>query len=510
MRSLVLITCVYFCLVARISAQTFSLTYNLAEGSGDFFTDMYLDEDTIYTLAARGCDTTECMTVVKFNRDGEILRMHHFPWMDEGDNDAILKDDSLVLIVGSQGQYEETVLNLLILNTQLDSVIHRAFAVPDNLIGLGIRSVESFLGYYVIVGFAFTPEGKPAPATLFLIEKQSLEVDTILSILNGSEWTTFSQVFVQDSQLIVSYLVYSGGVFLNRGFLKFDDHLNQIASWESEPDSYGLRGEDALLLDDGNMLIEHAVDNRWREFRLICVSAEGEEQWIYDDQRHPFGRKDLYHLAQTRNGDIIGCGEIIWPKDPTDITSPVEDGWHEGGYLFRMNSQTGEMIWEHAVVGYDSFWNFAGDFLLDVDELSDGSLIMCGGWTVYHGTEFLGYNSWLVRTDSVGCVVPDCGFPSFTTTTVDLYQSINTNNIFTVAPNPAENYTLIILNTEINVYDLQYSIRTIDDKLIVQSKSLPEDWKIDIFDLPDGLYFISVSDLSGRLLQTAKFVKTSP
>jgi hypothetical protein len=48
------------------------------------------------------------------------------------------------------------------------------------------------------------------------------------------------------------------------------------------------------------------------------------------------------------------------------MTHPLEDGWHEGGYLFRMNSQTGEMIWEHVIVAYDTFWNYAGDFFLDL------------------------------------------------------------------------------------------------------------------------------------------------
>lgn len=125
------------------------------------------------------------------------------------------------------------------------------------------------------------------------------------------------------------------------------------------------------------------------------VTQQGEVRWVYDDVHNPYGKKTLRHLGQAVNGDILGCGEIAWPWDPED----GEERYY-GGFVFRMDSKTGEMLWERPIIGYDRFGNFAGKTFSDIEELPNGDLLMCGGWRIYDSNDLISYDSWLVRTDS--------------------------------------------------------------------------------------------------------------
>ncbi|MDX1477332.1 MAG: T9SS type A sorting domain-containing protein [Saprospiraceae bacterium] len=489
------------CVSGQVQAQSFSNTFDIALDLGDFFVDMDVSNDTIFALSVGGCDTVECYSVVKLFGSEDPIGVRKVPWMDEGDKDALLVDDSVIVVAGSSNATAQPTLDLLVLNRHLDSLRHVAFPVPDSIIGIGVRSIVRFQNFYVAVGFGFVENGQSSPALSFWIEAESMVLDTIIDSHLGDQWTTFTQAFVMDSQLIMSFLVDTSGVFLKRGFLKYNLQQEKIWSWISEAESHGLRGEDAIVLSNGNLIIEHAVDNSDREFRLICVTPEGEELWTYDDQRHPFGRKYLYHLTEAANGDIIGCGELHWPWDPSNMDPKQVEGY-TGAYLFRLDSQTGIMKWERAIIGYDSLWNYAGDFFTDIDELSDGSLIMCGGWRIYDSTQLVSYDSWLVRTDDEGCVISDCNFTSFTTATNE--PETTPSRSMRMFPNPSRDQVQIVL-PEVNPWseDVTYLVHNMSGQHMISTGSSV----IDLSALPNGVYQITAVGRRGRVLQTGKVVK---
>jgi hypothetical protein len=126
---------------------------------------------------------------------------------------------------------------------------------------------------------------------------------------------------------------------------------------------------------------------------------------------------------------------------------------------------------------------------------------MCGGWQVHDSSTFVAYDSWFVRTDSAGCVIDGCGFPAFTTATIDI-GSDGEATTFILSPNPASTDLTITFDDDINTFDQHYTITTVAGIPFIRNKQLSLSGSIDISFLPQGLYFLTITDL-----QTAKFVK---
>jgi hypothetical protein len=236
---------------------------------------------------------------------------------------------------------------------------------------------------------------------------------------------------------------------------------------------------------------------------LIAVRWQGVVRWSYDDIDNPFGHKNLYHLGQAKNGDILGCGTIAWPWDPDDGSKR-----YYGGFVFRMDSETGKMIWERPIIGYDSLGNFAGRFFNDIEELSNGDLLMCGAWRIYDSTALVSYDSWLVRTDSNGCVIPDCSFPSFTTSTVEVQEDDLRENLIEVNPNPVASMLHFDLGEDALLYDdLDIRIHTMQGALVMSSRSSGSYHDLDVSTLYPGMYVVVVYNRKGSFFGSAKFVK---
>jgi Secretion system C-terminal sorting domain len=488
-------------------AQTYSITHDIGDGIGDIYKNMVVDNDTIFAISAHGCNG-ECMSVVKINSDGIILQKRTFSWMDEGDKDMIYMDGEKIVVCGSRGYGSEAVMDVLVLDHNLDSLAHATFGPPDSVIVIAARSITAYQQYYVVVGFGVTPNRKSEPGLIYWIDKEDLSLDTLLTIQFGDDWTVFTQAFVKDTLLTLSFEYDDGGFFFKRGFVKYNGDKKIKWFWESQRDSRNPnRGEDAWILDNGDMIIEHSVDNREREFRLISVRWQGVVRWSYDDANQRYGLKTLYHLGQAINGDILGCGAISWPWDPDD-TGPNAGEGYDGGFIFRMDSKTGEMLWERPIIGYDSFGNFAGRYFNDIEELSNGDLLMCGAWRIYDSTALVSYDSWLVRTDSAGCVISDCSFPSFTTSTVEVQEDVIEDNLIEVSPNPVASRLRLDLGGDQRLHDdLHIQVHTMQGSLVLARRSSGSYHELDVSDLNPGLYVLIVYNRKGSFFGSGKFVK---
>jgi hypothetical protein len=240
--------------------------------------------------------------------------------------------------------------------------------------------------------------------------------------------------------------------------------------------------------------------------------------WLFEVPVEPgsIDARFVGNITEAANGDILGCGQIYY-HFPQHVPWPIP--WDEiemftAGYTFRLNPE-GEMLWEHAVLHYHEEQGIiAGFYLLDIHELSDGSLVMSG--RIHDHQDETGNNylsdSWVVRTDSAGCLLPGCGFYVFNDpqwVAVEEKEDRGQGSVFSLMGNPVRDVLRVQFSGEVPAGNLEWAVwtaegrplaRTAATRDVIQELPLPGD-------LPAGFYLLSLRDMDGRILQTERFLK---
>ena len=130
--------------------------------------------------------------------------------------------------------------------------------------------------------------------------------------------------------------------------------------------------------------------------------------------------KYLYTLRTFEDGSIVAVGFTM-----------LDETFATYGYIIKLDSN-GTVLWERTHAVGDS----VGQYLYDFQQLGDKGYVISGyGVDEYEG-EMLG-GCWLLRLDSMGCLVPGCSdvpIIDFTPETRD--------NILTIFPNPVAETTV--------------------------------------------------------------------
>jgi len=221
----------------------------------------------------------------------------------------------------------------------------------------------------------------------------------------------------------------------------------------------------------------------------------------YRDQSFP----NIYH-AQFMLTKWNADGDIVWQKrshfgnyyDNGDFevlpdNSIIAVGKHEHGAELMRFSAEGDSLWTRI---YTAFASQGSPRLFDVEPTSDGGFIAAGSCVQYVGdpTPFM-ETEWLLKTDSMGCVVPGCQYVGVQDVVVDLQAHLS------IAPNPTSNWLqadlslppgaslkgdarAMLLNAQGQELRAWPMLRT-DDSLHL---------KEDISALPSGVYFLHIAD----------------
>jgi hypothetical protein len=246
----------------------------------------------------------------------------------------------------------------------------------------------------------------------------------------------------------------------------------------------------ALLPDDEVVVRWYEQVQVWSEdtFEYANVVAKYDtdgnqlyKQYLYSPY---LLRKELDHIFTTQNGDIVGCGYYILLSEDPEISSFF------GGWIFRMDSD-GNLKWQRYIADnrYPS-----GQFLLTGLEMPNGDLVFGGVIGLPGPPE--GSNVWLLRTDSTGCLTPDCGDFQEIVPVKEPPPSDETG--YQVYPNPAHaevtvKYPDAATGASLEIYDRfgRYAgMRLLDG---TGSITLP------VADLPGGIYAIKIASSEATL-----------
>ncbi|MBL0044994.1 MAG: T9SS type A sorting domain-containing protein [Flavobacteriales bacterium] len=167
------------------------------------------------------------------------------------------------------------------------------------------------------------------------------------------------------------------------------------------------------------------------------------------------------------------------------------------GQLLR-TADNGDSLWMRNYFYYDSLMTDGVGEFKDVIPTTDGGFIACGfTWGSYTGPTPPNYSqdAWVVKVDSLGCIVPGCNGPMGITS-----QITNMGYALNVYPNPVRDLLHVGIKLPIGFKTegpLVLTIVTTDGKLVRQ-ESLPtsawDDMQIDVTGLLVGTYTIHLSD----------------
>ncbi|MBS1570031.1 MAG: hypothetical protein JST45_11415 [Bacteroidetes bacterium] len=256
-------------------------------------------------------------------------------------------------------------------------------------------------------------------------------------------------------------------------------------------------------LSDGRFVLFGAWGADANEFMTpyIAVLDPGDGHVTWSHQYGPPNfSKTLFAGKECPDGDIIACGVSY-------------DGGQQQGLLLRSTS-TGDSLWMRNYAFHDSVIDQGSGRFWDVLPTADGGCIAVGAaYQPFNAPYPPGYSqdAWVVKVDSMGCVVPGCNGVAGITA-----QVTNLGDVLKLYPNPLSpskgngqmHVGIHLPGNFATTGPLTLSATTMEGKLVLQRQvptSAAGEVVLDVSSLSSGMYAVHLSDAT-RWLAGKKFV----
>ncbi|MFT6337715.1 MAG: hypothetical protein ACJATI_004480, partial [Halioglobus sp.] len=350
----------------------------------------HLINDTLYYTTFNACNVdgqffNECMSIGKMDKQGGIIKevlLEEIRISEQGQIPWRVKNDVIILAEGSAksepANYKIHTLSkydLELLNTveyQLDYPTDQLF----------ITGFEEYNDYYILSGITQVKDTSIYPDILVWIDKSTKEVDTILEYPFEKEAVIPRLLFVGQDRLLTYYFsgtrVGNDG-FGGRGFVKLDSNKTIVFHYLdkihfSTNHQYEHSG---LLMKNGKMIYKqryNGSEQPWpgtwmSDFDILCIDDDGQIEWRFNKPGSSYtgaylqfdGTKNILHMTETADGDILACGTTNWHFNyptifeynwTTDTLPPFPDSLetYEAPYILKLDGETGELIWQFAII----------------------------------------------------------------------------------------------------------------------------------------------------------------
>ena len=203
----------------------------------------------------------------------------------------------------------------------------------------------------------------------------------------------------------------------------------------------------------------------------------------------------FYQLRELPDGSLVAAGECVgWL--PT-LESDEHSGW------FVKVSATGDSVWARLyarAIGADDD-NVINDFEL----LPDGGIIGCGTSTD-NSVNYEKQQAWLIRLDSMGCLIPGCDTLTPTGLNPILIEGAHTG--IAIFPNPASDLVYLLIKTDNPAPDLSFVVYDASGtRMAVQSKAVADvTYLLHVNTYRSGMYFVQVLN-GAKQVNMGKFIK---
>ena len=520
--------CVLLSLLLSISISTFgqnaySKVFNILNGN-EYGVDINLKNENILVLAVGICDPglptrTGCSYSLSFENKNvlsDTFKDNRFILVPN--NTTSVQNDT-IFIFGVD--FRNFPYNFVVYKTNIsgDSLgMIKCEKLGTEVFGTSIVVMDSFI---YLLGQFDTPLGKRN----LLVQKLDKNGKLIKEVRYEEENKKIENLGTSMIQTSDGNLAFVSYYFENEnrhvGVRKLDKNLNTLWIKYFDLTLHASRNQNPwphmVATDDGGMVVSNEIniledilegkykDTGLGEFPVVLskLDKDGSLNWTdtlftydYPERFLDSPTRMISQLYQCNNGDILCMGEWY-----CFYCAPRHKAW-----LARYSSD-GRLLWEHYYTDPNYNIDGFGSYFMDAKEAENGDIICTGSidddYNTYGNDK---QYTWLLRVDSMGCFTPDC-FTEDTLTEVIITTNeeltINISGKIAIYPNPAEGMINISVPEgfdaeEIEVFDV------LGNKLVKIQSNLKE---LDVKYFKSGLYFIIVSDKSGKFV-TGKFVKT--
>jgi hypothetical protein len=243
----------------------------------------------------------------------------------------------------------------------------------------------------------------------------------------------------------------------------------------------------------GSGLPSGTFGNQWAQ--LFNVDSFGNILWdkTYDVDSYSTNFSQVKEI--TRNGDLVACG---WSYLPGDID----------GILLRTNHD-GDSLWMRHYLYYDSLMNDGTGIFRDVEPTTDGGFIAVGAvFGSVSGNIPTGYTQdiWVVKVDSLGCIIPGCDDFS----TVITVQATNLGSALSVYPNPTHGRSTVKVTLPVGsrlVDELRLRLISAQGQEVLVQEVVVGENTLPLQELAGGIYYLHLTSGSTWLSGTKLIVE---
>jgi hypothetical protein len=329
---------------------------------------------------------------------------------------------------------------------------------------------------------------------VFLIDQNKVDTFWTINFAGGNTiWSSFVDI---NNQLALSVLIRVTALDEKAHILKYDQNLNLVWHWISEPTS-STQSTQMCELDNGNIVIALADKTFNNAVKLQCVRSDKSIAWEFKFWDHNTKTaRNVYSLKKLKNGDFIGTG--TYGNTNINVSSRIL----RVPYIFRITGD-GKLLWEKAFYRDRPVLDFCEGSFSDVEETDNGDLIAVGNirnYLEYDPVVMQGRSDpdiFIVRMDANGCIDDQCEM--LTKIIPDTISStLNTAHVDDEAllyPNPSNGHMELLNNESVS----RLSFYTAQGALVKEVDTPDQDLFLTY--LPAGMYIVHL------LIKTGKIIK---
>lgn len=499
---LILVLCFDFC----SSAQHFNKVYIPVDTGNYFFSwgrsIIKLANDTTLLAAhweRMNPDGKLSANYSKLDANGDTVSVKLLSYADSFDvymmHSSLLQlNDSIfcslitvvqVMSVGGSYTYIPTV-HILWLNKYMDTLFSKQYLTPDNINGYcmykhskgvlvcGIKSQSASVGNQIwLLNIDFSGN------TIW--EKMMGE--------SGKEAQGFSACAAANGGFYVTALsdIVGSGADAYTSIYRIDSNGNKLWKRKMYKNSYSVY--DRIREDfSGNYFlgsftdsVAESDDNTTSNGIIAKIDSAGNRIWEHMFNDVPYVCKGIWDFQVLWNSDILLYGTV------------VGGGYNEDyGWLCRMDS-SGNVKWEHL---YKSFGGSSFGYLCDGVQMSDGGFLLTGCARDSLPNK---QGIWLLRVDSMGCLVPGCVAPDGSVQYE--FSDIRQHKLY---PNPNHGSFTIEYPKALD-HDVDISIFDMTGKIVYKTQEEKGAYRTMLtLNEPGGIYLVQLTDENGRRIYATK------
>ena len=243
------------------------------------------------------------------------------------------------------------------------------------------------------------------------------------------------------------------------------------------------------LLENGNLVcVGHwSPDGGNPPFRMYMASYDtaGTLLWQYQG---PLGQP-------TQVGAYTGYNDMYQDTDTTFIVCGgiQQVNWKRA--LVHRFTMDGDSLWRREYAHFASLSPFNLEVPWDIEPTSDGGMVLTGEtWDDSNNSPHFSQHMWLLKLDSVGCLVPGCQFVGLNDIAFGLQDALR------IFPNPSQGRFTMSLSLPATVQvegQLLLQVFDAQGRLVLREDlgaALEQTVVLDLGHEPTGLYSAHVSD----------------